>query len=250
MSVSPAEVYDAIDLPGLDRRPMGFQLSNLGQPLMSLECDVDVTDRGRIGIPANSLSRLDGLAEDQTVIWLSSEFEVEKIYSDHAHRLNAVAVLGDLAVHSFDIPVLRTPSGEKVILVEELRNETVFQLARTKSVFELWLLTRYTEDILQVQDLFVDELGNISVSGGVTEERFTSKERQFLKFLSDRRNQACTTEELYAAIWGETGVIHDTSSLRVMVGKVRTKLKVYGKEELLKTLFGIGYMLEVPDEQE
>lgn len=250
MSIYPQEVYEAVDLSGLNRRPVEFQLSNPGEIPVNLECDADVTDQGRIGITATSLYRLNDLAEDRSVLWLSSEFEVERLDSNTTHSLRALAVLGDLAIHNFDMPVLHAPNGKEGISTEELTDATVLQLAKTKSMFELWLVTKYVEDVIQIQDFFVDELGNISISGAPTEDRLTSKERQFLKYLSDRRNQVCTTEKLYAAIWGDTGYIHDTSSLRVMVKKMRTKLKAYEKDGLIRTLFGIGYVLEVPDEQE
>ena len=77
-------------------------------------------------------------------------------------------------------------------------------------------------------------------------ERIPLKAKEFalLKVLYERRNTIVTKEQLFDEVWGDS--FYGDGTLNVHVRKLREKLeKDPNNPEMLKTIWGTGYMLEL-----
>lgn len=75
-----------------------------------------------------------------------------------------------------------------------------------------------------------------------------AKEFSLLKCLYDNRNKIVTKENLFLAVWGDE--CYGDGTLNVHIRKLREKLEENpGDPKLIQTVWGVGYMLSVPDER-
>lgn len=72
----------------------------------------------------------------------------------------------------------------------------------------------------------------------------TSKETMMLKFFLENPNQVFTKEQLYRKLWNNTVI--DDNTIMVYIKRLRDKIEDNPKDpKLLKTVWGIGYRLEI-----
>jgi DNA-binding response OmpR family regulator len=86
---------------------------------------------------------------------------------------------------------------------------------------------------------------NQSLTIGGKARRITEKESEILFHLATRRNNVVKREELLIAIWGENDYFFGRS-LDVFITKIRKYLKE-DPELTLENVFGVGFILNVPD---
>jgi DNA-binding response OmpR family regulator len=101
------------------------------------------------------------------------------------------------------------------------------------------------QPVLSVGNLTVD-LGRyqVNLSGKIVELK--PKEIQLLYFLLQRRNMVFSREQLLEKVWGYT-YFGDTRTVDVHVKRLREKLEKPENTWLIKTVWGVGYKLEVED---
>lgn len=112
--------------------------------------------------------------------------------------------------------------------------------ARVESV-----LRRYHKNLrkLQILDITIDMAARFVTQNG-KEIILTPKEYELLLFLIQNKNIALYRDILYQKIWEEDCGDH-TRTLDLHIQRLRKKLQW---QEHIKTIYKIGYMLEVPDE--
>lgn len=74
----------------------------------------------------------------------------------------------------------------------------------------------------------------------------TKKEFELMEFFMNNHNQVLSREILLEKIWGYDASI-DTRAIDMTIQRLRKKMGKYGK--YIKSLYGIGYKLEVTDEK-
>ena len=97
---------------------------------------------------------------------------------------------------------------------------------------------------------FGDVVVNISartVTRGGETVSLALKEFDLLAYLCEHRNTAISKEKLLAEVWGAFSMV-EPSTLAVHIRWLREKLEVNpAKPEYIKTVFKVGYMLEVSE---
>ena len=68
-------------------------------------------------------------------------------------------------------------------------------------------------------------------------------EYRILLILMQNRNKVVSREKLMEALW-ETDYFVDENTLTVNVGRLRRTLEEAGLKDLIRTKFGVGYILE------
>jgi len=96
--------------------------------------------------------------------------------------------------------------------------------------------------ILEVKGATLNTNNNkLSYNG--TEIDLARNEYKILLTLMQNRNKVVSREKLMEALW-ETDCYVDENTLTVNVGRLRKTLESIGLKDLIKTKFGVGYILE------
>lgn len=114
-------------------------------------------------------------------------------------------------------------------------------LARVESVLRR---TIKQEDAFTYQGVTVD-LGSRRIIGAEGEIQLTAKEFDLLEVLIKNKNIALTREYLYESVWKDS-YMGQTRTLDNHVQRLRKKL---GWDDVIETVFRIGYRLHMPEQQ-
>ena len=184
--------------------------------------------------------------------------EAEELFDKHAWDL----VLLDLMlpkVSGYDLLEYITPTKTPVIIVSAMGqvNDRIrglkmgaddyickpFQvaelLARVEAVIRR---TSPTDEIFEYKGVVVNNTSRTVAKDG-EEVQLTIKEFDLLSMLINNRNVALSRRQLYEYVWKEE-YFGETRTLDNHIKRIRQKL---GYEDVIKTVFGIGYRLEVPE---
>lgn len=109
-------------------------------------------------------------------------------------------------------------------------------------------LLRRTYDFSQGMNLLeargaVLNTGSNKLSYNGTEVELARNEFRILYTLMQNKNKVVSREKLMEALW-ETDCYVDENTLTVNVGRLRKTLEGIGLKDLIKTRFGVGYILE------
>lgn len=77
----------------------------------------------------------------------------------------------------------------------------------------------------------------------------TPKEYGLLHYFITHRGKVLTHRQTLKDVWGSAHV-EDTQYLRVYVGQLRDKLEQYSTQKLIVTVSGVGYRMEILDQDE
>ena len=184
--------------------------------------------------------------------------EAEELFDKHAWDL----VLLDLMlpkVSGYDLLEYITPTKTPVIIVSAMGQVSdrirglkmgaddyickPFQvaelLARVEAVIRR---TSPTDEIFEYKGVVVNNTSRTVTKDG-EEVQLTIKEFDLLSMLINNRNVALSRRQLYEYVWKEE-YFGETRTLDNHIKRIRQKL---GYEDVIKTVFGIGYRLEVPE---
>lgn len=105
------------------------------------------------------------------------------------------------------------------------------------------------ENVIELFDLSLN-ITKASLTCTKTNENVlvVGKELMLLEYLMNNGNQIVSRESLYDKIWGFDSEI-ESNNLEVYLSFIRRKLKVIGSSVSIKAIRGIGYKLEVKDEE-
>ena len=184
--------------------------------------------------------------------------EAEELFDKHAWDL----VLLDLMlpkVSGYDLLEYISPTKTPVIIVSAMGQVSdrirglkmgaddyickPFQvaelLARVEAVIRR---TSPTDEIFEYKGAVVNNTSRTVTKDG-EEVQLTIKEFDLLSMLINNRNVALSRRQLYEYVWKEE-YFGETRTLDNHIKRIRQKL---GYEDVIKTVFGIGYRLEVPE---
>lgn len=100
----------------------------------------------------------------------------------------------------------------------------------------------YSNDTLEFQGLTLN-LKNRKVNIDKNELNLPGKQFDILEFLINQRGVIVTKEQLFDKIWGFNSET-TTNVVEVYASSLRKELKKYGYDKYIKTIRGVGYMLE------
>lgn len=105
------------------------------------------------------------------------------------------------------------------------------------------------ENVIELFDLSLNiTKANLTCTKTNENVLVVGKELMLLEYLMNNGNQIVSRESLYDKIWGFDSEI-ESNNLEVYLSFIRRKLKVIGSSVLIKAIRGIGYKLEVKDEE-
>ena len=119
-------------------------------------------------------------------------------------------------------------------------------VARIRTAMRHTIAIRGGKPIFSHKGLMIDTLAHqVTLRGTVL--KFTPREYQMLHLLARHAGQVLTHRHLLKAMWGEAH-IERIEYLRVFVKRIRSKIEADpAKPDLLKTLPGVGYLLDAGD---
>ncbi|GAA6621415.1 two-component system response regulator RppA [Scytonema sp. NUACC26] len=100
-------------------------------------------------------------------------------------------------------------------------------------------------DILRVADLQL-HLSQLTVERNQVSVELSPREAQLLEYLMRHCNQVLTREQIEEALW-EWGSEPESNALTVLVRKLRQRLQLVGAADWIKTVYGMGYRFNLPD---
>lgn len=185
--------------------------------------------------------------------------EAEELFDSHPWDL----VLLDLMlpkVSGYDLLEYISPSKTPVIIVSAMGqvNDRIrglkmgaddyickpFQVAELLARIEA--VTRRTapsEDVFEYKGVIVNNSSRTVTKDG-EDIALTVKEFDLLNMLINNRNIALSRRQLYEYVWKEE-YYGETRTLDNHIKRIRQKL---GYEDVIKTVFGVGYRMEVVEE--
>ena len=104
-------------------------------------------------------------------------------------------------------------------------------------------------DYLEVGNLKLN-LKNSTITCTETEETLEigKKEFELLEYLMQNKNQIISKDQIYTKIWGLDNEI-ESNNLEAYLSFIRKKLKIIGTNVIIKANRGLGYKLEVNNEE-
>ncbi|TCW56385.1 DNA-binding response OmpR family regulator [Bacillus thuringiensis] len=104
--------------------------------------------------------------------------------------------------------------------------------------------TEETKKIIQISDLTIDPI-NFTVEKNGKSLKLTLKEFEILKLFVKNQNRVFTKAQIYTLVWNEE-YYGDDNVINVHMRRLREKIESDpSNPEYIKTLWGIGYKLEV-----
>ena len=122
--------------------------------------------------------------------------------------------------------------------------ETMELVARVQAVLRRTMKTG--QGVFRVDDVAIDFDAKTVTRGGEPVE-LTPQEYALLEALAINRNLALSREKILDKAWNVNGFYGDIRTVDVHVSRLRQKL---GLEKRIKTVYKVGYRLEVRDEGE
>ncbi len=136
------------------------------------------------------------------------------------------------------IEVLRMGADDYILKPFDL-NEV---LARIEVVLRRIRESKNDEDDLTFKRLTVSQKNN-TVSCNDKELSLTSKERQLLILFMKNPKKTFSKANLYETVW-EDDYIYEDNTINVHISNLRSKLKKAAGEDIIETVWGIGYRLK------
>ena len=184
--------------------------------------------------------------------------EGEELFDRHPWDL----VLLDLMlpkVSGYDLLEYIVPSGTPVIIISAMGqvNDRVrglkmgaddyickpFQVAELLARIEAVIRrTTPSDDVFEYKGIVVNSTSR-TVTRDLEEVALTIKEFDLLSMLIKNKNVALSRKQLYEYVWKEE-YYGETRTLDNHIKRLRQKL---GYDDVIKTVFGIGYRFEVPE---
>lgn len=102
--------------------------------------------------------------------------------------------------------------------------------------------TNLTSDHMKYKDITLrKELFDVDVNGVFL--NLTKQEYQIIKLLMENPNKVFTKEDIYEYAWDDYYIGED-KTINVHISNIRKKIKDYTDEEIIETVWGIGFKLK------
>ncbi|MFH4907753.1 response regulator transcription factor [Staphylococcus cohnii] len=97
------------------------------------------------------------------------------------------------------------------------------------------------KNIIDIQGIIIDRDGfKVTVDGNTLD--LTKTEYDLLTLLAENRNHVLQREQIIADVWGYDSEV-ETNVVDVYIRYLRNKLKPYGKDKIIETVRGVGYVV-------
>lgn len=97
------------------------------------------------------------------------------------------------------------------------------------------------KNIIDMQGIIIDRDGfKVTVDGNTLD--LTKTEYDLLTLLAENRNHVLQREQIIAEVWGYDSEV-ETNVVDVYIRYLRNKLKPYGKDKIIETVRGVGYVV-------
>ncbi|MBB2507861.1 Response regulator ArlR [Staphylococcus cohnii subsp. cohnii] len=97
------------------------------------------------------------------------------------------------------------------------------------------------QNIIDMQGIIIDRDGfKVTVDGNTLD--LTKTEYDLLTLLAENRNHVLQREQIIADVWGYDSEV-ETNVVDVYIRYLRNKLKPYGKDKIIETVRGVGYVV-------
>ena len=97
------------------------------------------------------------------------------------------------------------------------------------------------KNIIDMQGIIIDRDGfKVTVDGNTLD--LTKTEYDSLTLLAENRNHVLQREQIIADVWGYDSEV-ETNVVDVYIRYLRNKLKPYGKDKIIETVRGVGYVV-------
>ena len=97
------------------------------------------------------------------------------------------------------------------------------------------------KNIIDMQGIIIDRDGfKVTVDGNTLD--LTKTEYDLLTLLAENRNHVLQREQIIADVWGYDSEV-ETNVVDVYIRYLRNKLKPYGKDKIIETVRGVGYVV-------
>ena len=154
---------------------------------------------------------------------------------------------------SSDIPIIyissRDDDRDKIMAIAQGGDDYVekpFRLELLKTRIEAILRRTYQYKVRERYHLKEDiyfEKGSPSLFCRGREILLTGSEQKILTKLTEQRSKVVTREELMTELWNTDEFVSD-GTLTTLISRLRSKLKTYCGDEMIRTKKGEGYFIE------
>jgi two-component system response regulator ResD len=120
-------------------------------------------------------------------------------------------------------------------------------IARIHAVLRRATKTEDEKEGISLGALFINPPARSASVGGKTVS-LTAKEFDLLWFLTKNKGRAFSREHLLEQVWGQD-FLGESRTVDSHVKNVREKLRKAGLDEIIHTVWGVGYKLEVENDQ-
>ena len=166
-------------------------------------------------------------------------------------ELNGLEVLRRIRAVSTVPVILETARGETIDKINGLNLgaddyipkpfEIEELLARINALFRRVSYTKPRESVLSYKELTLN-IDRMSFCMNETEVPLSKTEFMLLKLLVENQNKVLSRSNIIDEIWGKDHFI-DENTIDVYVGYLRQKISEFSKDEYIKTVRGVGYMM-------
>lgn len=131
--------------------------------------------------------------------------------------------------------------------LEELSARILVQLRNSskRAASSQGACDEYAASTIQIGGMcIVPSQRSLTVNGN--EVSLTRTEFDLLQLLAENPKRVFTKQELYEHIWDEQPA-NDDNSINTHISNIRTKLKPYGADKCIHTVWGIGFKIQEPE---
>ena len=171
-------------------------------------------------------------------------------------KVDGISILKEIRAEGIDSPViLLTAKGEiedKVVGLDNGADDYLPKPFQTEELLaRLRALGRRKGQILSANILSFGDLelnyNTLDIYSNDKTFHLTLKESQLLEMLITNKGQAISTNSIIEKLWGWDSETED-SHVQVQIAFLRKKLSLISKTVRIKTIYGVGYMLVLNEE--
>lgn len=201
---------------------------------------VTEAEDGREASAVMLAEKFDIILMDMMLPYKSGETLIEELKEDPSAERSKTPVIVISAKSRLDtrLEVLRMGADDYIIKPFDLEEV----LVRIEVVLRRLHEQEESTEVLSCGELVYDVRNN-SVKVKDTELKLTSKELQLLKLFMKNPKKTFTKANLYESVWDDVYYCED-NTINVHISNLRNKLKKAAGEDIIETVWGIGYRLK------
>lgn len=198
---------------------------------------------------------VDGAEDGESAQWLLSRKDYDLLILDWMlPTISGLSLCHQYRLSGKTAPVLMLTAKDTTLdKITGLDSGADDYLVKPTDMFELLARVRalgrrspqWQGDTLSIADLQL-HLSKLTVQRGEANVELSPRECQLLEYFLRHPDQVLTRDQIEQALW-EWGSQPESNALTALVRKLRQRLELVGAEDLIKTVYGMGYRLKAPD---